>query len=691
MTFDEEIATLQQFLRFGETKSIVELMALQDKEGQAVLVPSTCTNSDIRTFIERNTPHISTNLSTSKTDKLSTNRRHHFENLINSMAFMLPFQLLGSVSAPLQLLGSVPAPIPLQQPQQHLQPCCSLFEQQSKKQDDKEPSDLVKSNSLLHPPESSLDSFLGSGCVLLPSDLDQIGSKPIDSLSTTTKKEVEEFSPSDSCSERPSTPCSPSMSSEVTQLSPEGKQSSLDRNTSSNGGITGGSGAVGSLKKGRVFCTACEKTFYDKGTLKIHYNAVHLKIKHKCTIEGCNMVFSSLRSRNRHSANPNPRLHMPMNRNNRDKDLRSSLSADETPQLEKRPDYRSPLTVSTTEGHKSVPGYMVSHVDNIPKIHCDLPPSVGQSGVLFPNLKTVQPVLPFYRSLVTPAEIANTPGTLPSLPLLSSSVPVKPIVAPEPVLTDPLPKKKSRKSSMPIKIEKEEIEQNEQMDKDRSSENEPTLHGIDKERCDGCRTDRYTCTIQARKLNEVREYITRQEKERESEQRLFDHTSGQDLVKTEDKDDVPCQAETMVISYVTPSLENKQMDNRCKSSLLYQVSKGNEERKDTEDAHSQHSANKISELRPDKGKHILINGDTQQHLDDERVGLTTEEDDCNDSSLSHLDPNNDLPHHCEICKKTFKNLYSVKMHYQNVHLREMHFCTVDGCNAGFPSRRSRDR
>ncbi|RNA04799.1 zinc finger basonuclin-1-like [Brachionus plicatilis] len=31
---------------------------------------------------------------------------------------------------------------------------------------------------------------------------------------------------------------------------------------------------------------------------------------HKCTVAGCNMVFSSRRSRNRHSANPNPKLHM---------------------------------------------------------------------------------------------------------------------------------------------------------------------------------------------------------------------------------------------------------------------------------------------------------------------------------------------------------------------------------------------
>nr|XP_057924909.1 zinc finger protein basonuclin-2 isoform X2 [Doryrhamphus excisus] len=63
------------------------------------------------------------------------------------------------------------------------------------------------------------------------------------------------------------------------------------------------------VPKGRVLCGVCGKSFYDKGTLKIHYNAVHLKIKHGCTVAGCTMVFSSLRSRNRHSANPNPRLH----------------------------------------------------------------------------------------------------------------------------------------------------------------------------------------------------------------------------------------------------------------------------------------------------------------------------------------------------------------------------------------------
>lgn len=64
-----------------------------------------------------------------------------------------------------------------------------------------------------------------------------------------------------------------------------------------------------STGKRRVQCLTCSKTFCDKGALKIHFSAVHLREMHKCTVDGCTMMFSSRRSRNRHSANPNPKLH----------------------------------------------------------------------------------------------------------------------------------------------------------------------------------------------------------------------------------------------------------------------------------------------------------------------------------------------------------------------------------------------
>lgn len=687
MTFEEEIATLQQFLRFGETKSIVELMALQDKEGQAVLVPSTRTNSDIRTFIERNTPRTAANLSTAKVDKLSGNSMHHFENFINSMAFMLPFQLLGSVPAP--FLGSQTGTLQHQHSQhpQHQQPCRGLMEQQSQRRDDQARDGLGKDSPLpiSHPADCNL---LGSSSVSFSVDLDRSGDKPMDSLSTTTKIEAEDFSTSDNYSDGPSTPCTPSMSSDVTQMSPEGKLRSLDRNGSSGGGISGGGG--GSLKKGRVFCNACEKTFYDKGTLKIHYNAVHLKIKHKCTIEGCNMVFSSLRSRNRHSANPNPRLHMPMNRNNRDKDLRGSMSADESSQGEKRPEYGTPIPICSAESHKSVPSYMVSHVDSGSKLHSSSFPSMGQSGILFPNLKTVQPVLPFYRSLVTPAELANTPGTLPSLPLLSSSVPIKPMTAPESCMTDPIPKKKSRKSSMPIKIEKEAVERDEQMDKGSSSEDEAPSKGRDKEECHSNQAESYMCARQVGEEEVLRGVCIGEEKEKDSGKHLLEESLDREMTEM-DKDDGPRQAEMGVITSASSPFENRLMENHCDNNLLCQEPNANGEWQDRDHMRTLHAADRISEHKCDEGEHKLTNGGALQLTDRDREGSDSCVDNYGDSGLPHLDPDADLRHHCEICSKTFKNPYSVKMHYQNVHLKEMHMCTVEGCNAAFPSSRSRDR
>lgn len=51
----------------------------------------------------------------------------------------------------------------------------------------------------------------------------------------------------------------------------------------------------------------------------------------------------------------------------------------------------------------------------------------------------------------------------------------------------------------------------------------------------------------------------------------------------------------------------------------------------------------------------------------------------------------DNPRRCTACGKIFQNHFGVKTHFQNVHLKLLHKCSVDGCNAAFPSKRSRDR
>ncbi|XP_034143469.1 zinc finger protein basonuclin-1 isoform X2 [Esox lucius] len=702
MTFEEEIATLQQFLRFGETKSIVELMALQDKEGQAVLVPSTRTNSDIRTFIERSTPRTTTANSalTPKVEKLSSSNVHHFENFINSMAFMLPFQLLGSVPAP--LLG---LPLGTQQ-----QPGGQMEQGQGQRHGDENP------NPLPGPPPTE-SSLVGSSSASFTSDLDRGGENPVDGLSATPKMEAEDFPTSDNYSDGPSTPCTPSMmNSDLSQMSPDSKlQRSMDRN--GVGGVGGGS-----LKKGRVYCSACDKTFYDKGTLKIHYNAVHLKIKHKCTIDGCNMVFSSLRSRNRHSANPNPRLHMPMNRNNRDKDLRGggSLSADEGSEAGDRPRSEYPHSsipvslASSPDSHKSITSYMVSHVDSTTSStklhHSNSFPSMGHQGhgILFPNLKTVQPVLPFYRSLVTPAELANTPGQhLPSLPLLSSSVPLKPTstTAQDPcsATVDPVPKKKSRKSSMPIKIEKEAVEREGRMGQESGSEDESPLQGREREDCErGEGGGSYVCVRQAGGERERGIFLARDREEREGVKRPRSRSTEREMCaarereKDKDEKERSRQAEMGVITCASSPCDGK-LHHRENQTLPLSREHSETDGEEVDQLNSQHP-DKPCDSECDDTNHRLTNGAFFRLSDreDRPEGCT---EDYTDSSFlqSRKEPEegpldrSEVPHHCEICGKTFKNPFSVKMHYRNVHLKEMHMCTVAGCNAAFPSRRSRDR
>uniref|UniRef100_A0A1A7YRT5 Basonuclin 1 n=1 Tax=Iconisemion striatum TaxID=60296 RepID=A0A1A7YRT5_9TELE len=534
-----------------------------------------------------------------------------------------------------------------QQCEQHQQTCGVSLDQQGQRRDDQGRHNPFPRS---HPSENS---FLASSSISFSTDLDESGGKTIDSLSTSAKIEAEDFTISDNYSDRSSTPCAPSLNSDVPQMSPEGKLYSLDRSGSNSGG---------SLKKGRVFCNACEKTFYDKGTLKIHYNAVHLKIKHKCTIEGCNMVFSSLRSRNRHSANPNPRLHMPMNRNNRDRDLRGGLAADESSQGEKKTEYRNPISICSAENQRSVPSYVMSHVDSGHKLHSSSFPSAGQSGILFPNLKTVQPVLPFYRSLVTPAELANTPGTLPSLPILSSSVHIKPITEPISCVTDSIPKKKSRKSSMPIKIEKDMIAQDDQIDKASSSEDELPLQATDIDECESNQGVEHMCTRQPGQQKEARE----------ATKNLINHTCDQQLADNEDKHEGSRAAKVVVINCVSSQSENNPLEKQNDNSLC-QESNDSEEGENREHTNTFNICDKSSEVTMNEGEYEVTNGGSPQ---------LTEKGGLDDSDLSHP---------CEICSKPFKNPYSGKMHNQNVHLKEMHMCTTDGCNATFPSRRSRDR
>ncbi|XP_034146669.1 zinc finger protein basonuclin-2, partial [Esox lucius] len=278
-----------------------------------------------------------------------------------------------------------------------------------------------------------------------------------------------------------------------------------------------------SHRKGRVCCGACGKSFYDKGTLKIHYNAVHLKIKHRCTVEGCRMVFSSLRSRNRHSANPNPRLHTgplrqtpapcrethTLHTHYTTHTLHTHFDSQHT--HSNSPPHNQPLNIATAvppkyPHHQYTPQYPpLRHPGSEPAGSSSPDPHSGpmlprpghpsggmtvplsplETQLLVPSLgevktlsqlhrltlKTSSPPLPC-SSLLTSPPSSSSPLTALLSPLpSSSSLPdqsedslgsvggAKALLSSGQVLrcfsSDPAPKKKPRKSSMPLKIEKE--------------------------------------------------------------------------------------------------------------------------------------------------------------------------------------------------------------------------------------------
>lgn len=54
-----------------------------------------------------------------------------------------------------------------------------------------------------------------------------------------------------------------------------------------------------------ITCHLCQKMYSNQGTFRAHYKTVHLRQLLRCKVPGCGTMFSSVRSRNRHSQNPN--------------------------------------------------------------------------------------------------------------------------------------------------------------------------------------------------------------------------------------------------------------------------------------------------------------------------------------------------------------------------------------------------
>uniref|UniRef100_A0AC35GDR2 C2H2-type domain-containing protein n=1 Tax=Panagrolaimus sp. PS1159 TaxID=55785 RepID=A0AC35GDR2_9BILA len=144
--------------------------------------------------------------------------------------------------------------------------------------------------------------------------------------------------------------------------------------------------------KKRVMCEKCQKSFCDKGALKIHNSSVHLREMHICTIPGCTKQFPSKRSRNRHSNNPNMHTDAGRRRNCRTINSSSPSSSKSEPEPSLR--IPSPQFHSQQQQHRSdsahsilsilqrlIPaGLQQSHSTASPQPPPAIPTAVSHSG-----------------------------------------------------------------------------------------------------------------------------------------------------------------------------------------------------------------------------------------------------------------------------------------------------------------------
>jgi len=148
---------------------------------------------------------------------------------------------------------------------------------------------------------------------------------------------------------------------------------------------------VSSTGKKRVQCNVCMKTFCDKGALKIHFSAVHLREMHKCSVQGCTMMFSSRRSRNRHSANPNPKLHTPQVKRRISQHDGRTHPGPVTPVPIPGPGAITPIL---PKENREVPKESNFQVPNFPSFGQGNSPSPGMPHLAFPGLPGFNPFMP---------------------------------------------------------------------------------------------------------------------------------------------------------------------------------------------------------------------------------------------------------------------------------------------------------
>ncbi|KAL1454378.1 hypothetical protein WDU94_010645 [Cyamophila willieti] len=619
---EEEPLVLQQFLRFGETRAITQQLLLH---GLSDMRQFPRMEADIKKLIEKASRNNNNN-TTSPLNKLQNMQPFDFRKLAISSSKQSPERRRHSdTRSPPSLNLSVPSPSPSMILPPPPPPPLERPPQKS--------------------PSADFHSFVGSSEFDSEEDFDN--EENSQSALNLSKDFV------------------PRVSRQPRERSTPGRKSSMKRhwgaNLPPNLGIQLINPATG---KKRVQCNVCLKTFCDKGALKIHYSAVHLREMHKCTVDGCNMMFSSRRSRNRHSANPNPKLH--------------------SPHLRRK--------ISPHDGRSSQ-----AHPILIPPLHGGLNPlTFGNFPLLTPppdmlhqaqsmDLKTMDLSLKQYQQYHDEQKMMME-NSSDDYNMDDDDEEGIVIDGGEDYDDKYFPDNGEKSEDMKIKSDSEE----DGVDSNDDSISLADSQGVKEEKVQNMNNNRGR---KRKSMNPTR--IS--SKQMCDENRVKE--SDDDVEEEEEKESDDYRTRNSEIVGNKIKVEKDQDDK--KESNNNDHFEGNESdninKESTETMNALKHLEHISNAKNDKLMKYVV-PETSDHSDG-----SEDSDDPENKIYGHFENGNtfvsssdipidtDNPLRCYSCTETFESHFVLKTHYQKEHLKLMHKCVIKGCNAAFHSKRSRDR
>ncbi|RZF45870.1 hypothetical protein LSTR_LSTR011349 [Laodelphax striatellus] len=505
--------------------------------------------------------------------------------------------------------------------------------------------------------------------------------------------------------------------------------------------------------KKRVQCNVCLKTFCDKGALKIHFSAVHLREMHKCTVEGCNMMFSSRRSRNRHSANPNPKLHSPhLRRKISPHDGRTAqshplfppippsalnpLTFGSFPLLTPPPqaavlDLKQSLDLSLGRKDSMSEEYMMDEDDEEGIVvvgededNYDKPPSTEGSMVGNEEIERSKRLkmsesdvdIDDYNDESNEDSLSVRPETKVTRKRKSQN-PTR-CAQPSAMMTDEDGNSDEESSNDVVFPNLEDTtsrntaDENEKTDDFHQNNNE---NGSDHHEEEAEDMSMKTVAEDSVKAKERRLSMDEEEEEEDNDTTVEKngvghHQNHHHQHNHDDHDDVDDTDGEYNKNQKSPT-QNHIYDNgkvQLKKNLDDETSQhcGEEDEKKTTTNNNEDSCNALRQLenlsQTRFGECSPTRSQSPRESASGSVSDCGSDVDNGDVVYGHFEDgtfiramdvpiDKDNPRMCTACGKVFQNHFGVKTHYQNVHLKLMHKCTVDGCNAAFPSKRSRDR